>query len=100
MERLTSGTYTLAGWRSTFGFDTTSNVNTYDDTKTIYLVNTQTTDQTFNLNAIYRDWDNVEYNTGEITLTPNQSILLFYVNNFPSPPPSGVVVTGLKWNVI
>lgn len=97
---VSAGTYTLAEWRSTFGFDTTSNVNTYDDTKTIYLVNTQTTDQTFNLNAIYRDWDNVEYNTGEITLTPNQSILLFYVNNFPSPPPSGVVVTGLKWNVI
>lgn len=71
--------FSLADWRSTYGFDTNSNTDPYDHTKTIYLVNTQDTAQDFELSAIYEDWDAVQYDQGTISLDPNHSVLLFYV---------------------
>lgn len=71
--------YDLAGWRSNAAFDLNSTTNAIDDTEIIFLVNDTEATETYSLTKVYKSWDNIENDSGEITLDPNESVLLFEV---------------------
>ncbi|MDN3688703.1 InlB B-repeat-containing protein [Cyclobacterium jeungdonense] len=73
--------YDLAGWRSNALFDLNSTTNAIDDTEVIYLVNETEATANFPLTKVYKDWDNIENDTGTISLDPNESVLLFEVED-------------------